>query len=130
MMRVPKRCGGVAGALLSGALIFTAPLLLAAEISPGDREAVFEGAGQACNQQMPEAIRQRAGAAAVLNFCSCYAGEVARTITEEQVDALADESRPLDAIPHYGETMRNAWRACEKQLLAKETAASWRPRER
>jgi len=130
MLRLLKRCPHVARVLLCGALTLPAPFVFAADISPGDREAVFEGAGQACNQQMPEAIRQRAGAAAVLNFCSCYASEVARTITVEQVDALADTSRPLDAIPHYGETMRNAWRACEKRLLAKETAASWHPPER
>jgi hypothetical protein len=101
-------------------------IALGAEISPGDRDAIFQGTGRACNEQMPLAIRERAGADAVLNFCSCYANEVARTITEEQVDALADESVPPDAIPHYGETMRNAWRACEKQLLTKDTTASLR----
>src|SRR5215470_14032944 len=88
-------------ALWCGALAVLAPCItLGAAISPGDREAVFQGTGRACNEQMPEAIRQRAGATAVLNFCSCYANEVARTITVEQVDALADTSRPLEAIPH------------------------------
>ena len=107
-------------ALLCGALLVLGPpIALRAEISPGDRDAVFQGAVQGCNEKMPKAIRQRVGATAVLNFCYCYSNEIARTITEEQVDALADWSRPLDAVPHYDETMRNAWRACEKQLLTK-----------
>jgi len=112
-------------ALLCAALGVLAPCIaLGAGISPGDREAVFQGTGRACNEQIPEAIRQRAGAAAVLNFCSCYANEVARTITEEQVDALADWSVPPDAIPHYDGTMRSAWHACERHLLTKDTTAS------
>ena len=117
--------------LLCGALMALAPnVTLGADISPGDRDAVFKGTGRACNEQMPEALRQRAGAAAVLDFCSCYANEVARTVTEEQVDALADESRPPDAIPRFDETMREAWRACETQLLTKDTTASSAPPQR
>jgi len=108
-------------------MLLEAPVTLGAGISPGDRDAVFQGTGRACNEQMPEAIRQRAGASAVLNFCSCYAKEIARTITEEQADALGDWSVPPDAIPHYDETMRSAWRACERQLLTKDTTASSAP---
>src|SRR5262245_22550933 len=113
--------GRLAGhALLCGALTVVEPCItLGAEISASDRDAVFQGALQGCNEKMPEAIRQQVGVDAVLNFCYCYSNEIARTITEEQLDALADRSRPPSAIPHYGETMRNAWRACEKQLLTK-----------
>jgi len=118
MISAAASCRLAGHALLCAALGVLAPCIaLGAEISPGDREAVFQGTGRACNEQIPEAIRQRAGADAVLNFCSCYANEVARSITEEQADALADWSVPPDAVPHYDETMLSAWRACERQLL-------------
>src|SRR5215470_4994379 len=116
-----------ASAILCGTLALQTPIILGAEISPGDRDAVFEGAVLGCNEKMPAALRQRVGAAAVVNFCSCYAKEIASTITEEQLDALADWSRPVDAIPHYDETARNAWRACEKRLLTRDTSASLAP---
>lgn len=120
MMRVPPLSRLARTTLLWGTLMAVEPCLtLGADISPADRDAIFEGALQGCDEKMPEAIRQRVGVAAVLNFCYCYSNEVARTITDEQIDALADWSRPPTAIPHYGETMRNAWRACEKQLLTK-----------
>src|SRR5215813_8056362 len=121
MTSVPALCrlGGytVLCAVMTG---LGSGITLGAEISAGDRQAVFEGSVLGCNEKMPNALRQRVGSAAVLNFCSCYAKEIARTITEEQLDALADWSRPADAIPHYGETARSAWRACEKQLLTRD----------
>lgn len=104
-------------------------MTVGSEISPGDREAVFQGSVEGCQDKMPEATRQRVGAAAVLNFCSCYAKEIALTITEEQLEALADWSRPPEAIPHYLETARNASAACEK-LLTNETTPSSVPQQR
>ena len=127
MTRVSMLCRLTASAFLLSALAFQPPTILGAEISPGDRDAVFEGAVLGCNEKMPEALRQRVGAAAVLNFCSCYAKEIARTITEDQLDALADWSHPVDAIPHYDETARSAWRACQKRLLTRDMSASLAP---
>lgn len=103
---------------LCGTLVSLAPCIaLGAEISPGERDAVLRDTGRACNEQMPEEIRQRAGAAAVLNFCSCYANEVARTITEEQLHAPVVGPGSATAIARYAETARNARGACDNQFF-------------
>src|SRR5262245_41420486 len=101
MIRASVLCRLSGNALLCGALMVIGPgITLGAEISSSDRNAVFQGALQGCNEKMPEAIREQVGVAAVLNFCYCYSNEIARTITEEQLDALADWSRPPATIPH------------------------------
>ena len=110
-------------ALLCGALVVFGPhRALAAALSPTDRQAVLSGTFQGCNEKMPKIIRQRVGPSVVTRFCSCYANEVANNVTKEQADALA-AGRPnaptAAAIPRYEETIRKAWRACEKEYLSK-----------
>ena len=70
---------------------------------------------------MPKIIRQRVGPSVVTRFCSCYANEIANNVTKEQVDALAaagPHTPNAAAIPRSEETIRKAWRACEKQYLS------------
>jgi hypothetical protein len=93
---------------------------LAAPPSPSDRQAVLDGTLQGCNDKMPKVIRQRVGSTVVTRFCSCYASEIANNVTKEQTDALAAGPHPpiVAAIPRYEETIRKAWRTCEKQYLS------------
>jgi hypothetical protein len=107
--------------LLCGALGIVDPHpALAAPLSPSDRQAVLDGTLQGCNEKMPKVIRQRVGPSVVTRFCSCYANEIASHVTKEQADALAAGPYPpiAAAIPRYEETIRKAWRTCEKQHLS------------
>jgi hypothetical protein len=107
--------------LLCGALVILCPHpALAAALSPSDRQAVLDGTLQGCNEKMPKIIRQRVGPSVVTRFCSCYANEIASNVTKEQADALAAGPRPpiAAAIPRYEETIRKAWRTCERQYLS------------
>jgi hypothetical protein len=42
---------------------------------------------------------------------------------------MADWFRPIDAIPHYDETARNAVRVCGKQLFTKDATATSAPQK-
>lgn len=59
----------------------------------------------------------RLGRLATERFCSCYASKIADTITRTQIDAML-KANSQDDIP-YAETMKSAWRVCERQYLSK-----------
>ena len=68
---------------------------------------------------MPLPTRAQFGRLAVARFCSCYASNIANTITEEQLDAMLKANLRGREIPGYKETLKGAWRACEKHYTTK-----------
>jgi hypothetical protein len=83
-----------------------------------DRVAIQKGSFQGCVEKMPLEVMARLGRLATERFCSCYASKIADTITRTQIDAML-KANTQDDIPGYAETMKSAWRVCEKQYLSK-----------
>src|SRR4030095_8420008 len=83
-----------------------------------DRVAIQKGSFQGCIEKMPPDVRARLGRLPVARFCSCYALKIADTVTRTQIDAMLKANTQED-IPGYAETMKSAWRACERQYITK-----------
>ena len=98
-------------------LIFSASGAIAEPAYP-DRVAIQKGSFQGCLEKMPTEVRARFGRLAMGRFCSCYASKIADTITQTQIDAML-RANTQDDIPGYAETMKNAWRACERQYMTR-----------
>jgi hypothetical protein len=83
-----------------------------------DRVAIQKGSFQGCIEKMPPEVRARVGRLATERFCSCYASKIADTITRAQIDAML-RANTQDDIPGYAETMKSAWRVCERQYMTR-----------
>jgi hypothetical protein len=83
-----------------------------------DRVAIQRGSFEGCLEKMPAEVRARFGRLAMARFCSCYASKIADTITRTQIDAMLN-ANTQDDIPGYAETMKSAWRACERQYMTR-----------
>jgi len=83
-----------------------------------DRVAIQKGSFQGCLEKMPAEVRARFGRLAMARFCSCYASKIADTITRTQIDAMLN-ANTQDDIPGYAETMKSAWRVCERGYMTK-----------
>jgi len=83
-----------------------------------DRVAIQKGSFQGCIKKMPPEVRARFGRLAMERFCSCYASKIADTITQTQIEAML-RANTEDDIPGYAETMKSAWRVCERQYMTR-----------
>ena len=83
-----------------------------------DRIAIERGSFHGCVEKMPAEVRARFGRLTIARFCSCYASKIADTITQTQIDALL-KANTQDDIPGYAETMKSAWRVCERGYMTK-----------
>jgi hypothetical protein len=81
-----------------------------------DRVAIQKGSFQGRIKKMPPEVIARLGRLATERFCSCYASKIADTIPQTQIDAMLKENTQ-DDIPGYAETMKSAWRVCERHYL-------------
>jgi hypothetical protein len=89
------------------------------ELTDADRNAIQKGSFQGCIENMPLPKRAHFGRLAVARFCSCYASNIANTITEQQLNAMLEANLRSSEIPGYEETLKGAWRACEKHYTTK-----------
>ena len=89
------------------------------ELTDADRNAIQKGSFQGCIENMPLPTRAHFGRLAVARFCSCYASNIANTITEQQLDAMLQANLRGSEIPGYEETLKSAWRACEKHYTSR-----------
>src|SRR4029453_1032954 len=83
-----------------------------------DRIAIERGSFQGCVEKMPAEVRARLGRLAMARFFSFYAAKIAETITQTQIDAMLKANTHED-IPGYAETLKSAWRVCERQYITR-----------